>query len=594
MKKALLTTGIVIGLTISGWSQWTHNWSRTMGGPLASTGAEAGKCITQGTGNNTFSISAGTFTGTFDADPGSGVFNLVAAGGSIDMYIIRLDNSGAFVWARQVSGLGTEIPESIKLSADELSVYVCGRFSGLANFNLLGGPAVNKLSVGSDDIFIGRYSATTGNTAAAGIITFGSIGNDDAWDLDIEPSGNILVSGSFSNTIDFDPSAAPNNRVSNGLRDVFIAQYPPNLASLIWVRTWGGTGDDIGYGICFGQGAVYVCGVFQNTVDFDAGGGVGLPSFNLSAIGLSDLFFCKYILSTGAFGGWSRQAGTLANAQEAKDIAFSSQTGAIYITGNLRGPTITFPTGGPAYVIAGLSDLFLICYNSAGNYLWGTGIGGTGIDFGLDICTDLVSNASSNGYVYLCGVFSTTVNFDFLLSAPGSKTSAGGRDAFMLRYNTTGLFKDVASFGSTGVDECAGIIAGTTNQFTYITGSFTGVVDFDPGVGFANRTSAVGTDLFHNRYSWTAPLRLANPDLLNTTSSSIYPNPTSSTLFIENLEDGTSAEIYSMNGEKVASENAIGTDRLSFDLSQLANGMYLVRIIKTDGSVENNRIVVQH
>src|SRR4051812_42350353 len=47
--------------------------------------------------------STGHFEGTVDFDPGSGVYNMTAIG-TYDLFVLKLDNNGNFIWARQMGG----------------------------------------------------------------------------------------------------------------------------------------------------------------------------------------------------------------------------------------------------------------------------------------------------------------------------------------------------------------------------------------------------------------------------------------------------------------------------------------------------------
>ena len=80
---------------------------------------------------------------------------------------------------------------------------------------------------------------TYGNTINT--ITLGSSSDDYNRAIIADASGNIYVSGGFSGTLDFDPSAAVNSLTSAGSVDLFIAKYTPNFA-LIWVKRIGGSG----------------------------------------------------------------------------------------------------------------------------------------------------------------------------------------------------------------------------------------------------------------------------------------------------------------------------------------------------------------
>src|SRR5690606_19356246 len=57
-------------------------------------------------------IVTGYFEDTVDFDPGAGVFNLTSAGGD-DVFLLKLDINGNFVWARAIGGTGLSRGESV-------------------------------------------------------------------------------------------------------------------------------------------------------------------------------------------------------------------------------------------------------------------------------------------------------------------------------------------------------------------------------------------------------------------------------------------------------------------------------------------------
>ena len=80
--------------------------------------------------------TTGRFSGTFDADPGPGTFNLTAGGG-YDVLISKLNSAGNFVWAGALGGPGSGPDENIKGIAVDSSenVYTTGYFRGTADFD---------------------------------------------------------------------------------------------------------------------------------------------------------------------------------------------------------------------------------------------------------------------------------------------------------------------------------------------------------------------------------------------------------------------------------------------------------------------------
>ncbi len=145
------------------------------------------------------------------------------------------------------------------------------------------------------------------------------------------------------------------------------------------------------------------------------------------------------------------------------DVA-TDPSGNIYITGAFAGTT-TFgtmsvtSTGNPT---TGISDVFVVKVSPFGTVEWAKRIGSTLYDEGLRVVADA-------GGVTVGGTFQGTVFFGTGIGT--DRTSAGSRDAFILRLNTLGQFVWVAPGGGTGADTLAGLaVDGSGN--TYATGSF--------------------------------------------------------------------------------------------------------------------------
>lgn len=108
-------------------------------------------------------------------------------------------------------------------------------------------------------------------------------------------------------------------------------------------------------------------------------------------------------------------------------------------------------------------------------------MGGTADDVGYGIAKD------SNGNIYTIGTFVGTADFD-----PGisifNLTSAGATDIFISKLDSMGSFVWAKRIGSTGEDIGLDITLDATGNI-YITGNFSGTVDFDPNATIFNLTS---------------------------------------------------------------------------------------------------------
>jgi len=80
---------------------------------------------------NVYATSA--FSGTVDADPGSGIFNLTSDGNN-DILVRKLDSAGNFVWAGAMGGPGFESPRAIAVDGQG-NIFTVGSFKGTVDFD---------------------------------------------------------------------------------------------------------------------------------------------------------------------------------------------------------------------------------------------------------------------------------------------------------------------------------------------------------------------------------------------------------------------------------------------------------------------------
>lgn len=116
-------------------------------------------------------------------------------------------------WVKSISGTAA-------ISHDASgNAYVTGSFSGTVDFDF-GSGVSNLTSSGSTDIFAAKY------TAAGNLVWAKRIGGTgaDAGSSVVNLNGNMILSGSFLGTVDFNPGTAVNNLTSAGTtnEDLFM------------------------------------------------------------------------------------------------------------------------------------------------------------------------------------------------------------------------------------------------------------------------------------------------------------------------------------------------------------------------------------
>ncbi|MBI2967293.1 MAG: SBBP repeat-containing protein [Bacteroidetes bacterium] len=311
--------------------------------------------------------------------------------------------------------------------------------------------------------------------------SIGSNVGDMGYSITTDGSGNVYVTGYFSNTADFDPGPGTANLISVGAEDIFIAKYDA-IGNYIWAKNIGSTGYDGARSIAVDDsGYVYITGDFRGTADFDPGPG----TTNFTPIGVSGGFLAKYSASGNYL--WAIIIDSPGDDRGYKITIDDSNK--VFITGFFQGTTDFDPSAGIANLtIVGGYDIFVAKYDANGNYLWAKSIGSANTDFGYSIAVDDSVN------VYTTGVFNGTADFD-----PGvgtyNLTSAGSPDIFISKLDALGNFVWAKKIGGTSGDESFSITTDTSGNI-YSTGYFQGTVDFDPGTGTYNLTATGLEDIF--------------------------------------------------------------------------------------------------
>lgn len=280
--------------------------------------------------------TAGTFDGTADFDPNTGIYNLTATG-SYDVFITKMTSFGSLIWAKNIGGISGI--DGYQIDGDSIgNIYVTGFFQGTIDFDPDTG-VFNLTSSGNSDIFILKLDSSGGFLWAKNI---GGIDHDEARSIAIDASGNICMAGFFNGTVDFDPNTSVYNLSSTYTTypDVFIYKLDSS-GNFVSVRSLSSiyTSRDLLINVDVSSN-IYVNGVFYMHVDFDPDTGV----FILPGTGNSDVFLLKLSQSTIACSVTANVTNILCN-------------------GSCDGSIVAVANGVAPF-----------------NYLWSTGSGGASID----------------------------------------------------------------------------------------------------------------------------------------------------------------------------------------------------------------------
>ena len=423
----------------------------------------------------------GYFRGLTDFDPSSATANLDDAGGN-DIFVAKYDSSGNYLWAISLGGSNNDNGYALKID-DSDNVILTGSFQGTADFDP--GPGQHLLqTAGSNDIFLAKYDSNGNLIWAHGM---GASGNDAADALALDTAGNIVLSGKFENTVDFDPSSGFGLLSANGQSDAFLAKYDAN-GNYLWRKKIGGSGSDGGYSLAVDPfNDILLTGYFSTTVDFDPGVGVA----NISSSGSRDIFIAKYN-SQGNYQWAGYLHGT--DGSLGSDIALDA-SGNAFLSGSFFA-TIDADPSANTYNLStnGSTDIFLAKYNPTGALLWAFNIGGPDWDFAFNLAVD------SAGGVAITGNFRDSMDVD-----PGTDSlmlysnTVNFSDIYVAHYNSLGSFNWGLNAGGTSHDGGYAIVPCGSQDFC-VTGYFQNTVDFDPGSGSYSLSALGNSEVFIAKY----------------------------------------------------------------------------------------------
>ena len=266
------------------------------------------------------------------------------------------------------------------------------------------------------------------------------------------------------------------NKFIRLLLTFFICLFLANWSfsqSWDWSVQFGNQGNEIINGLenTF-SGEYFMAGAYSETLE--------IGDTTLASIGFADVFLSKLDASGSAI--WTVSGGST-NIDETAGISIDTSENIIW-TGQFWVQSYF----GPDTLFAQSSSkaIFMVKYNSQGNYLWSKSISGSGIKVINDVATDSENN------IYLTGYFEDSLFIDDdVLIAPD------GQNFFLLKYHETGDLiwgKNYGTFGEIR-GNCIDI---DSNDDIVVGGYFQGAVDFD---GFELESNNIDFDLFVVKFS---------------------------------------------------------------------------------------------
>ncbi|MEO9258398.1 MAG: hypothetical protein ABI207_08450, partial [Crocinitomicaceae bacterium] len=222
------------------------------------------------------------FAGTFNSNFSFGSVSIVGQG-TYEVFIVKLTNSGVPIWAKGITG--TSIETMWSMAVDNQGNVIIGGYSSSATPSFSG--VVQNFT--GQTPFIAKFD-TNGNFVWVNTASFS--GEIDG--VCADGAGNVYFTGNFDTSADFGGTIL----TGNGLDDIIIGKINAS-GTLAWVKSYGGGGNDEGYGIASNsQGDVFTAGTFQGIFN--------IGSTPLNSGGFAKSFLTK--LNTSGVPVWAAQS----------------------------------------------------------------------------------------------------------------------------------------------------------------------------------------------------------------------------------------------------------------------------------------------
>jgi len=374
-------------------SEGNNEWAVSIGGTLF----DYGTGITTDTDGNVY--ITGFFDTPVDFDPGPDEFTIIPLMGG-DVFIMKLDSEGNFVWAKSVGGDGYEESTAIAVTSTG-TVIVLGYFYEPVDFNP--GPEEYFItSAGGSDTFIlkldedGNYISTN---------RYGGSENDLALSMAIANNDELYITGFFEGTSDFDPRDLEENNLTSS-----------NEGSSAYVLHLNNLGEPLSVGATQnGNVEAFAITVDSENNSYITGRFSGTPNFNLNENAPSISFtseesFNGFVMKIDFFGqvAWTKPIES-DDAVFGYDIA-TNNDGDVFSTGYFAADTDFNPSPDDDFILTkesgNATDAYIFTLNTLGEFVAAQTFGGANFIDTHQIGVDALGN------IYLSGQFEGTVDLD--------------------------------------------------------------------------------------------------------------------------------------------------------------------------------------
>lgn len=337
----------------------------------------------------------GNFDNQVDFNPGL-LTHFAASTGSADAFILKLNSQGDFDWVKTYQSEESISITDIALDSNE-DLLICGVFSGTVDLDP--GTEVDSYTcIGSINSFIQKLNND-------GVVQWTQIleteGSTKANDISSNSNSNVVVSGSFDDLTDFDPSSESENITPTGSGISAFLLSLTELGEFDFVNTLESTISAAYSDVkCNSSSDIYLTGFFYGTSDFNPGENEENQTVEVTST------FIQKITENGSFEWVKILYGDENSASSGFSIELDNEEN-ILITGDFGGPVDFDPNSGIINLNYLLNNVYVLSLNEEGEYISAYSLSSTSNCYVGDV------GVSPSNEVYALGSFTDSVNVNF-------------------------------------------------------------------------------------------------------------------------------------------------------------------------------------
>ena len=549
-------------------------------------------------------ISAGWFQGAIDLDPGPGVYNPTPVGVIVtSAYLTKFDPNGNLLWGGYYNTGVTGNPvDNVRIHSidvdDSSNIFVMGMYRTKVDLDFstatqwVNDPTPNTGDW--DNIFIAKYDSSSNYIWSK---TLHSRRTNNGYGLSahklvLDNDNNILLSGRFNDTMDFDPG--PGIHTLDGpmasfffpIGDKFLLKLDA-AGNFQWARNWKATENWVYNDAWYGaneldvdpQNNIFIPINFVNTLDIDPSS----TTTNINSQGEGDVALVK-MSPTGSLL-WYKQIGD--SSKDLCNTLATDEDGNVFYMIRTNSGTLDVDPGTTQSIVTNTNNQWshtILKLDSLGDYLWSMKnmtYDANTFYWGEGMATNHLGDLYLTSRIYP----NSTINGNQWDLNPGPLnqvvSSAGSDDMALQHFDGQGNFIFGGVIGGSASDWSYNICA-DNGKGVHITGHFFLSADLNPTSAvesFSNTGTSYDAFVLKLKHSnfLDEPESVDNFDI----KSKLYPNPSHGNyrLELDQAYSDVQLVVRAMNGQLIWSKRFDYLQETEFSIEK-SSGVYQLYIIQ--------------